>query len=92
MLCRLRHLCLSKTKLLKAWLKFDSQYFQNEEPLHRSTVTVTIIIKSGYHKGMIQYVMVTVENVSPTGATITITFVLTVTAAINSGSLWRDFT
>jgi hypothetical protein len=36
--------------------------------------------------------MVTVEKVSPTGGTITITFMVTVTAAINLGSLWRDFT
>jgi hypothetical protein len=35
--------------------------------------------------------MVTVENVSPTGAAITIKFMVMVTAAINSGRLWRDF-
>jgi hypothetical protein len=62
------------------------------ERLHRSTVTVTITIKSGSHKGMNQYFMVTVEKASPTGATITITFTVMVTAAINLGSLWRDFT
>jgi hypothetical protein len=62
------------------------------ERLHRSTVTVTITIKSGSHKGMNQYFMVTVEKVSPTGASITITFMVMVTAAINLGSLWRDFT
>jgi hypothetical protein len=38
-----------------------------------------------------QIFMVTVEKVSPTGATITITFMVMVTAAINLGSLWRDF-
>jgi hypothetical protein len=35
--------------------------------------------------------MVSVENVSPTGAATTIKFMVMVTAAINSGSLWRDF-
>jgi hypothetical protein len=35
--------------------------------------------------------MDTVENVSPTGTAITIKFMVMVMAAINSGSLWRDF-
>jgi hypothetical protein len=35
------------------------------DSLHRSTVTVTITIKSGSHKGMNQNFMVTVEKVSP---------------------------
>jgi hypothetical protein len=48
--------------------------------------------KSGSHKGMNQNVMVTVEKVSPTGATITITFMVLVTATINLVSLWGDFT
>jgi hypothetical protein len=61
------------------------------ERLHRSTITVTITIKSGSHKCMMQIFMDTVKNVSPTGAAITIKFMVMVTAAINSGSLWRDF-
>jgi hypothetical protein len=40
---------------------------------------------------MNQLFTATVENVSPTGAAITIKFMVMVTAAINSGSLWRDF-
>jgi hypothetical protein len=40
---------------------------------------------------MMQIFMDTVKNVSPTGAAITIKFMVMVTAAINSGSLWRDF-
>jgi hypothetical protein len=40
---------------------------------------------------MNQLCMVTVENVSPTGAAATIQFMVMVPAAINSGSLWRDF-
>jgi hypothetical protein len=40
---------------------------------------------------MNQLFTVTVENVSPTGAAVTIKFMVMVTAAINSGSLWRDF-
>jgi hypothetical protein len=41
--------------------------------------------------GMKQKIRDTVENVSPTGAAMSKVMVI-VTAAINSGSLWRDFT
>jgi Ni,Fe-hydrogenase III large subunit len=70
-------------------INYKRNYELDLERLHRSTVTVTITIKSGSHKGMNQYFMVTVEKVSPTGATITITFMV---MAIKLGSLWRDFT
>jgi hypothetical protein len=40
---------------------------------------------------MNQLFVVTVENVSSTGAAITIKFMVVGTAAINSGSLWPDF-
>ena len=61
-----------------------AQLERAEERLHRSTIAITIIIKSVYHKGItiIEYFMVTVENVSPTGATMTITFMA---RAVNGG-------
>jgi hypothetical protein len=40
---------------------------------------------------MNQIFMDTVENVSPSGGAVTIKFMVMVMAAINSGSLWRDF-
>jgi hypothetical protein len=61
------------------------------ERLHRSTITVTVTIKSGSHTGMNQNFRDTVENVSPTGAAITIKFMVMVTAAINSGSFTARF-
>jgi hypothetical protein len=67
----------------------NDQRRKHLERLHWSTVTVTI--KRGSRNGMNQYFMVTVENVSPTGATITITFMVLVTAAVNLGSLWRNY-
>jgi hypothetical protein len=64
-----------------AFLRASPPVFRNRNHNH----------KSGSHKGMNQYSVVIVEKVSPTGATITITFIVMVTAAINLCSLWRDF-